>query len=432
MRIHCLLTGNEIMSGDTVDSNSAYMAQQLALQGWEVERKITVADDLPRLVSEIQQTSQQADVLIINGGLGPTVDDLTAEAMAKACDQPLTDHQAALDHIDQWCRQRGFEPNPANLKQARLPEHAQIIPNRRGSAVGIQMQLNGCWMFATPGVPSEMRQMMDDSVIPFLCERFDSDRVEVRRLAVFGLGESGIQQSIDQSIPDWPADIDLGFRASMPLLEVKLTAKGDACAELDHWQQKVADLLGDSLIGRAPITMAEQCLAVARAQNLTLATAESCTGGEIASQITAIPGSSDCFLGAIVSYHNSIKSGLLGVSEQVLETDGAVSEACALAMLNGALRQTGADAAVAVTGVAGPGGGSADKPVGTVWIAWGTADDQQATRFRLPFERRRFQEYCSALALDLLRRQLAGLDRMPRFLKRWTERQERSKQQASA
>lgn len=432
MRIHCLLTGNEIMSGDTVDSNSAYMAQQLALQGWEVERKITVADELPRLVAEIRQASLEADVLIINGGLGPTVDDLTAEAMAMACDQPLSAHQQALDHIDQWCRRRGFEPNPANLKQARLPQKAQIIPNRIGSAVGIQMQLNGCWMFATPGVPSEMRQMMDDSVIPFLCQTFDSDRVEVRRLAVFGLGESGIQQSINQKLPDWPQQIDLGFRASMPLLEVKLTAKGDACSELDIWQQKVADLLGDSYIGRAPITMAEQCLSIARQKNIMLATAESCTGGEIASQITAIPGSSDCFLGAIVSYHNRIKSGLLGVSDHILETDGAVSEACALAMLQGALQQTGADAAVAVTGIAGPGGGTEEKPVGTVWIAWGTADDHQAARFRLPFERRRFQEYCSALALDLLRRQLAGLERMPRFLKRWSERQENNKQQASA
>lgn len=432
MRIHLLLTGNEIMSGDTVDSNSAYMAQRLALHGWEVERKITVADDLPRLIREIQQGSEQADVLIINGGLGPTVDDLTAEAMAGACHQRLTDHEQALIHIDQWCRQRGFEPNPANLKQARLPEHAQIIPNRRGSAVGIQMKLKDCWMFATPGVPSEMRQMMDDSVIPFLCGAFESDRVEVRRLAVFGLGESGIQQSIDQRIPDWPPQIDLGFRASMPLLEVKLTAKGEACAELDLWQQKVANLLGDSLIGAAPVTMAEQCLSIARQQNLTLATAESCTGGEIASQITAIPGSSESFLGAIVSYHNRIKSGLLGVPESILENDGAVSEACALAMLHGVLKQTGADAAVAVTGIAGPGGGTEDKPVGTVWIAWGTTEDHQAARFRLPFERKLFQEYCSALALDLLRRQLSGLDRMPPFLKRWSERQNSNSQQKSA
>ena len=431
MRIHLLLTGNEIMSGDTVDTNSAYMAQQLALQGWEVEKKVTVADHLDQLVAEIQACCREADVLIINGGLGPTVDDLTAQAMAAACSQTLVYHEQALAHIDQWCKQRGFEPNEANLKQALLPEQAQIIPNRRGSAVGIQMQLNNCWMMATPGVPSEMRQMMDDSLIPFLCAQFESDRVEVRRLAVFGLGESGRQQSIREHIPEWPAEIDLGFRASMPLLEVKLTAKGDACAELDLWQQKVSSLLGDSLIGRAPITMAEQCLRVAKQHNITLASAESCTGGRIAAQLTAVPGSSESFLGAIVSYHNDIKSGLLGVPQSLLENEGAVSEACALMMLKGLFQQTGANAGVAVTGIAGPGGGSPEKPVGTVWIAWGTSDDHQAASFRLPFDRNMFQEYCSALALDLLRRQLAGLDRMPRFLKRWSERQNQSKTAAA-
>ncbi len=419
MQIQLLLTGNEVMAGDTIDSNSAAIAEYLGEQGWRIYRKVTVGDELDLLCQEIEAQSAAADVLIINGGLGPTIDDMTAEALAEVTGRPLEQHGEALKRLTLWCERLGLTLNKANLKQTILPKNCDLIRNATGSAEGMALEHNNCLILATPGVPRELREMMASEIIPMLKARFGSDFVETRRLAVFGEGESTLQQGIDDLISDWPANIELGFRASMPLVEVKLTARGkNLSQQLDACEAQMKQFLGDAFIGHAPVTLAEATLSLYRAQGKTLTTAESCTGGAIAAALTEVAGASDTFLGGWVCYSNAMKQAQLGVPEQTIAADGAVSEAVARAMLSGALQRSGADAGVAVTGIAGPNGGTEDKPVGSVWLAWGTAEDMQAEFLVVNLGRKRFQNLVTAIGIDLLRRHSGGLERLPGFAAR--------------
>jgi nicotinamide-nucleotide amidase len=420
MRLNLLLTGNELMAGDTIDSNSAMIAEAVAAYGWRIHKKVTVGDDLELLCKEIDALCANTDVLIINGGLGPTVDDMTAQALAQLTQRQIVEHPQALAHLESWCGKRGFSLNAANLKQAMLPENCDIIANARGSAVGIGLTHRDCLVLATPGVPSELRVMLEQEIIPLTTSRFKTGFVQTIRLGVFGLGESNIQEMINSAFPDWPEDIELGFRASMPVLEVKLTIWQDGIEEkLALWKTRLEALLADHLLGEMPITLAEACLDTLREHQLQLGTAESCTGGLIASQITRIPGASSQFPGGIVSYSNAMKRSALNVSQATLEAHGAVSEQTAREMVLGALTATQADIAVAVTGVAGPDGGSEDKPVGTVWLAWGTRSSIKACCLCLPYDRQGFQNWVAALALDLVRREVKGLPALPQIVLRY-------------
>jgi len=420
MKLHLLLTGNELMAGDIIDSNSAMIAEQIKDYGWRISKKVTVGDELALLCTEIDQLCEDADVLIVNGGLGPTVDDLTAVALARVSGTEICEHPQALAHLTQWCTARGFPLNASNHKQAMLPKGCDIIANERGSAVGIKLTHKNCLIFASPGVPSELRPMLSKEIIPALDKLFPSDHIQTLRLGVFGLGESGIQEMVNSHLRDWPDDIELGFRASMPVLEVKLTTRGsNPDARLRQWSPRVTELLADHLLGELPISLPAATINALKANNLQLCTAESCTGGLIASQLTSVAGASQVFPGGIVSYSNHVKAQLLQVSEESLASDGAVSENVVRQMALGALEATGANVAIAVTGIAGPDGGSADKPVGTVWIAWGSAQNLKAIKLQLPFDRTAFQSWVAALSLDLVRRQILGLPELPQLMKRF-------------
>jgi len=421
-RVQLLLTGNELMTGDIVDTNSIMMAKLFKELGLEISRKVTVADDLSLLVSEINHMTNTSDILIINGGLGPTIDDLTAQALAQAIGVELIEHPQALSHIRQWCEQRGSELNAPNLKQAILPKGCQIIANRTGSAVGFYVRYNDCDIYCTPGVPHELKTMLIEQVVPEVTKQLPASLItNVTRLQVFGLGESSLQALIDQHLPNWPTDIELGFRAGMPLLEVKLTtntASGLALKTL--WQNKLANVLGDHLIAEIidkPKSLAEHLLANLQQQNLKVTTAESCTGGLIASKLTEISGSSSSFEAGYVTYSNEMKTAMLDVPTNVLQQYGAVSESVVIAMAKGALLKSNADLTIAVSGIAGPNGGSEDKPVGTVWLAWGSADEIHTQCLLLPYKRRQFQQFVAAIGLDLLRRYQQKLTTQPNYVK---------------
>ncbi|CAA0089741.1 Nicotinamide-nucleotide amidohydrolase PncC [Zhongshania aliphaticivorans] len=419
MKLQLLLTGNELMAGDTIDSNSSMIAQLITEYGWRIDKKVTVGDDLKLLEQQIQHLANDCEVLIINGGLGPTVDDMTSLALAGISGNTLCEHPDALAHLTQWCNHRGFKLNASNLKQTMLPAGSQIIANSRGSAVGIKMLLGNCLILATPGVPSELRAMMNEEIIPLLSSQFPSDYIQTQRLAVFGLGESSIQELVNKKLPNWPNDVELGFRASMPVLEVKLTTRGkDASEKLHVWRQHIIELIGDHLLGDMPLNLAQALIAALNKNGQTVCTAESCTGGNIAAQITSVAGSSHVFPGGIVSYSNELKQNLLAVSEASLATDGAVSATVARQMAEGALKATGANLAIAVTGIAGPEGGSEEKPVGTVWMAWGNKENLRVEKFFLPLERHLFQTLVTALGLDLLRRYTLGIPGLPELMTR--------------
>lgn len=417
--IALLLTGNELMSGDIVDSNSAMIATEMLAQGFSVDYKVTVADDLLLLEQELNRLSERYDVLLVNGGLGPTVDDLTAEALANAAGLPLCEHAAALTHLKAFCAAKNFKMSAANLKQTLLPKGCSDIPNSVGTAVGFSLTLNDCLVLCTPGVPSELRLMLAQEILPMLDKAYPHRAKPLRhRMRVFGYGESGLQQLLEDSFPDWPAAIDVGFRASMPMLELKLQAYDvSASAQLDHCASQVRALLGDHIVCENDGTMAESLVALMQDKGQTFTCAESCTGGKIASLVTEVAGCSSVFEAGFVTYSNAIKTQVLGVPHKILEEHGAVSEPVVRAMLAGALSKSGANIGVAVSGIAGPGGGSADKPVGTVWLAWGSNETMHAAAFFIPIERQRFQQWVSAMAMDLCRRFVLESDQEPNYFR---------------
>jgi len=419
--VQLLLTGNELMTGDIVDSNSAMIAQQLKELGLEISRKVTVADDLELLVDEINRLAEQADILIINGGLGPTIDDLTAQALAKATNIELAEHPKALEHLTTWCEKRGAKLNAPNLKQTILPKNCNIIPNNQGSAVGFQVNHLNCEIYCTPGVPRELEVMLLEQIVPDIAKELPNELVsDVTRLQVFGLGESTLQKMVDDKLPDWPKNIELGFRAGMPLLEVKLTTTTQEAHDKKHyWQEKLLKVLGDHVIAQIsnePLSLANNVLVKLADKDFKITTAESCTGGLIASMITREAGASAFFEAGFVTYSDNMKTKLLGVSEQLLSNHGAVSQEVVIAMAKGALEKSSADFVIAVSGIAGPDGGDNKKPVGTVWIAWGNIDNLKSICLLMPLPRHYFQKYVASIGLDLIRRELINSQEIPSYV----------------
>lgn len=419
MRIELLMTGNELMSGVTIDSNSAMIARMLEPLGLRVRGKTTIGDDLGRITAEMMRLAAACDVLIVNGGLGPTDDDLSAQALADAGRVELVEHPEALVQIEAWCARRGVALNAANRKQAWLPEGAAVVANATGSAPGFRLQIGACEVVCTPGVPGELRRMLEEQIVPWLAERFPQrEPVVITRFQLFGIGESALQQRVSDAIPDWPPEVELGFRAGAPTVELKVSSfrRADAAARI-ACERRVQELFADCIVGTGEATLQARVVELLVAAGKRVALAESCTGGLIAALLTEVPGASAVFEAGVVSYSNRIKQLTLGVARETLAAHGAVSEAVVREMAYGVLRLSDADLALAVSGIAGPGGGSADKPIGTVWIAWGSRERLQARELYFPLGRKLFQTMVAATALDLLRRELLGITGEPRYFR---------------
>ncbi|MEK9594304.1 MAG: CinA family nicotinamide mononucleotide deamidase-related protein [Luminiphilus sp.] len=423
VQVALLLTGNELMSGDTVDSNSSRIALALGAHKIGVGKKITVGDDPALLSDSLIDLCASSEVVIINGGLGPTEDDLTAELVADVAGQALVNHPRAIQHLEEWCERRGLELNASNLKQALLPEGADLVANPIGSAVGFALEVNGALVITTPGVPVELTAML-----PEICDRIairvGGGTAFIRRLQTFGIGESTIQELVNARTDDWPNGVTLGFRSGLPQLELKLQV--DDASLLDNRDEAEAllhELIGDHIIGCDDEQLAMSLQRALLDRQLSVTAAESCTGGLIASLITREAGSSQVFGSGFVTYSNVAKHSVLGVPEASLAQHGAVSEPVVLAMLAGALEKSGADIGIAVSGIAGPGGGSDDKPVGTVWMAWGTKAHHRAIRLQVPGSRERFQILVAAIGLDIMRRQVLELPPIPHYIQRFIHRE---------
>ena len=416
LRVQLLLTGNEIMSGDTIDSNSAMISRRLGELAITVHRRVTVGDDVQLLQQELAAMAAESDVVIVNGGLGPTIDDLTAEILATVAGVRIEQHPEAVAHLEQWCAGRNLPLNDANMKQALLPAGAAIIDNPIGSAVGFELTVHGCRVICTPGVPGELAAMLDQILNSLAAQLVRPVERSILRLQTFGLGESTAQQMISDALPDWPDEVVLGFRAGAPQMEIKLTIDRAADAPArQRCREQLDALFGDHIIGEGDALLAQRVLELLRERGGTLTTAESCTGGLIASMLTRIPGSSDAFHAGFVTYANDIKHSVLGVDQRVLTEQGAVSEAVVRQMAAGALERARADYAVAVSGIAGPDGGTEDKPVGTVWLAWGDRTHIRTRCLCWPVERTLFQTMVAAGALDAIRRLLLGIEEEPRY-----------------
>ncbi|MEA3279265.1 MAG: competence/damage-inducible protein A [Thermodesulfobacteriota bacterium] len=407
-----IITGDEICSGGVVDSNSAHIAQLLEGEGIQVVRHNSVCDDIDTIVSILKETGNRSDIAVVTGGLGPTTDDLTAEAAAKAAGVGLVVSDIAQAGIENFFKTRKCSMTDFDRKQAMLPEGAECLCNPVGTAPGFQLKIGRSHFFFLPGVPFEMRRMLADSVLPWIERRYGSEREFsfIRNISIFGLTEADINQRLAALTEKFP-EIKLGFQANFPEIYVKLYARGkdkNICNELlikaSEW---VLNKIGDNVFSVDGESMEAVVGGLLRRKKASLAIAESCTGGLLSHWITNVPGSSDYFLFSGVTYSNEAKIKVLGVLPETIERYGAVHEETAKEMAEGARRVSGAAYGLATTGIAGPGGGTDEKPVGTVCIGFATPDVVKGYRFHFTSGNRSMNKKIFATkALDLLRREL--------------------------
>lgn len=408
LKIAVLSIGDELLNGEISDTNTARIARALGALGYSVRESLTVADNEAEIAEALQELSGKREVVIVTGGLGPTGDDLTARAAARAFQRRVVLNEQALELIRDHFRRLGREMHPRNEKQALLPQKATILPNARGTAPGFVLHNGGAELFFLPGVPVEMTAMLEQSVIPRLREKEGGTFPKQERiLTVFGLSEPKTEELLEAT--GLPEGVELAFGVDFPMVHVKLRASGETAEELlDRAEVPLRRALGDFLVASGTETLAGNVARLFTAAGLTLSLAESCTGGLVSKLLTDIPGASAFLERAAVTYANSAKESWLDVPTSVLERDGAVSEACALAMARGIRRNAGTDLGLAITGIAGPSGGTPQKPVGTVFVALAAEGTEKVKGYRFGGDRQQVRLLSACMALEWMRRFLAA------------------------
>jgi nicotinamide-nucleotide amidase len=408
-----LSIGTELTRGELVNTNAAWLAEELTKLGFEVVEHATVDDDIDRIVTLLRRLSETHRIVIATGGLGPTSDDLTTAAAAKAAGLALRREQSVVEDIRRKFEAFGRVMPESNAKQADFPEGASVLSNPVGTAPGFALDMGGARFFFMPGVPREMKHIFGESIVPAIAALAERLTHQVH-IKTFGMTESGVAQALRGVEDEFPG-IKLGYRAHFPEIEVKVHARADSAAQAERLShaaaEKVRAILGTAVFGGEADSFAEVVGNALRDRGKTLAVAESCTGGQVGEMLTRAPGASNYLLLDAVVYANSAKEAVLGVSPELLRAHGAVSAESAAAMAEGVLRIAGADLAVSITGVAGPGGGTDDKPVGTVWFGLARKGEPTVTLHRkLPWSRDRIQTLSSYIALELVRRAVLGRD----------------------
>ncbi len=413
MGAELLTIGTELLLGQIVDTNASWMSQRLAEAGIDVFYKSTVGDNWGRIEAAMRLAMTRADLIIMTGGLGPTEDDLTRDVLASVVDRPLRLDPQVLAAIEQRFAHRRVAMPENNQKQAMVPVGSEVLHNPRGTAPGLLIRDQGRVLVCMPGVPSEMKPMLLEQVIPRVRDTFGiQSRIVSRILKTCGISES----TLDQRIGDYFRNMrnpSIGVLAHAGEIHVRLTCKGDDPSEigakLDELETKIRERLGPLIFGRDDEKLEAVVGGLLRERNATLAVAESCTGGLVASRLTDIPGSSDYFERGLVPYSLAAKERLLGVPRDLLERYGAVSLEVACAMAAGVRRVSGTTLGLATTGIAGPTGGTPEKPVGLVCVAlaWDAGDG--AREFRLLGDRAQVKYRGAQMALEMLRRRLLGI-----------------------
>ncbi|MDQ6886014.1 MAG: competence/damage-inducible protein A [Gemmatimonadota bacterium] len=414
MRIEIVTVGDELLLGFTMDTNAAHLARELGAIGVEVVRRATVGDDAAAIADAVREALDRSGAVITTGGLGPTSDDMTKPAIAALFGRALRLDNTVLAAIEQRFRDLGHRGSmpPSNRQQALIPVGARVLENHHGSAPGIWLEdERGRWVAMLPGVPREMRGMTADTLLPLLAERAGSDRAVVlsRTLRTTGIGESALAEQLAEDARE-VAGIPLAYLPGWEGTDLRLTVRGipasDAARKLDRGVSAIRARVGRWIYAEGEATLAEVVLGLCRAGSVRIATAESCTGGMLGAMLTAIPGSSDVFLGGAIVYANELKTSLVGVPEVLIREQGAVSEPVARAMAEGICDRLGSEIGVGITGIAGPGGGSADKPVGTVWIAAKVRGETTVLGRALVGDRQEIRRRACQASLDLIRRAL--------------------------
>ena len=415
MGVEILTVGTELLLGQIVDTNAAFMAQRLAEAGIDLFFKATVGDNEARIEAALREGLGRSDAVLCTGGLGPTEDDLTRDVIARVLGRRLRLDEAVLAHITARFASRGIPMAENNRKQAYVPEGAEVLHNPRGTAPGLYLPTpGGKAVVAMPGVPSEMRPMLTERVIPRLRAQFGiTGRIRSRVLRTCGVGESGVDQLIGDLFRS-QRNPTIGVLAHAGEVHVRLTAKGETDAEirglLDDLEAKLRDRIGPLLFAYDEEEMEQVVGRLLAERGLTVAVAESCTGGLVAHRLTGVAGSSRYFERGLVTYSNRAKTELLAVPAEVIAARGAVSPDVARAMAEGVRRLAGTDFGIGITGIAGPDGGTPEKPVGLTFIGLAWEDGSLAREYRFLSDRAINKVRASQMALDLLRRRLLGIE----------------------
>ena len=414
MQVHLLTIGDEILIGQIIDTNSAWMSQQLNLRGFAVQGKSSVGDTRQSIVDGIQHAASAADVVIMTGGLGPTKDDITKKTLAEMFGSGMSLHAETLARIEAYFQRIGRLTPPSMHDQATLPDQADILTNKVGTAPGMWFERSGKVYVSLPGVPFEMEYLMTHEVLPRLQSRFQSRPIVHRTLLTVGEGESNIAKRIEAFEDGLPAHIKLAYLPALGQVHLRLSgtwpgpltasAETELAALLDTKQAELESLLPDLVFGHEDETLQQVIGKILLEQGKQFGTAESCTGGYVAHLITSVPGSSAYFPGTVVTYSYEMKTKLLGVRPETLTQFGAVSEQTVREMARGALDTLGVDVSLAISGIAGPDGGTPDKPVGTVWMA--VADRERSIAVKQVFGRDRLKniQLTGTYALNLVRK----------------------------
>ncbi len=418
MQTHLLTIGDEILIGQIVDTNSPWMSQQLNLRGMSVNGKSSVGDTRQAIIDGIGHAASNADVVIMTGGLGPTKDDITKKTLAEMFDSDMAFHSQTFEQIESYFTKIGRTAPPAMRDQATLPVKATILTNKVGSAPGMWFERAGKIFVSLPGVPFEMEYLMTAEVLPRLQQRFQQRPIVHRTLLTAGEGESNIARRIEAFEDALPAQVKLAYLPARGQVRLRLsgTWEGEVTPDAETQLTRLVEakkaelqaLIPDLIYGEEKESLEEVVGKILLAQNKKFGTAESCTGGYVAHLMTSVPGASSYFPGAVVSYSYEMKEKLLNVSPDTLQHFGAVSEETVKEMALGALDTLGLDVSVAISGIAGPGGGTPDKPVGTVWMAVSDRNRTIAVKHVFGRDRMKNIQLTGTYALNLVRKFLLG------------------------
>ncbi|MGZ3750083.1 MAG: competence/damage-inducible protein A [Mucilaginibacter sp.] len=409
MQAEIITIGDEILIGQVVDTNSAWIAQKLNTIGLKVNQISSVSDDRQHILTALAEAHKRADVILITGGLGPTKDDITKKTLAEYFGVGLIENKEALENVEKIFRRiRGTftELLEVNKQQALVPENCEVIINKNGTAPGMWFNYDGKIYISMPGVPHEMMYMMDDSVLPKIKSTLKLPFIIHKTILTAGEGESYLAEKIADIENSLPSFIKLAYLPKLGQVRLRLSAYGNdedlLNSKVSEYSKKIAERVGNAVVAQEDIPIEKAILNYMAANSLTLSTAESCTGGYIAHLITQHPGSSKVYFGGAVSYSYELKESILGVKNETLWQHGAVSQETVTEMVEGALLNFKSDYAIAVTGIAGPDGGTPDKPVGTVWIGVANAKKTVVKRFSFGNKRQQNIERTAISALNML------------------------------
>jgi nicotinamide-nucleotide amidase len=410
MKAEIISIGDELLLGQVIDTNSAWIGQELNKIGIHVHYKSSVSDSKDSILQALTESEVRSNIVVITGGLGPTKDDITKTTLCDFFGTSLVLNEDVLTWVQSIFKNRNLPMLESNNQQAMVPENCEVLWNRNGTAPGMWLQKKDTVFISLPGVPFEMKCIFEEEVIPKLFKTFSFPSILHRTLQTIGIGESFLAKKISTFEDNLPSHIKLAYLPSVGMVRLRLSAYGESQEllqeELNLLVNQLYDLISEHIYGEGNDTIEEVIGQLLKGKNQSVATAESCTGGYLSHMITSVPGSSDYYLGSIISYSNKIKTKELFVSDDILKEHGAVSEACVLQMATAIKEKFGSTYGIATSGVAGPGGGSVEKPVGTVWVAIAGPHGAKATAFSMGDNRGRTIHRTALVALDMLRKEL--------------------------